>query len=628
MLLKNFVIFTKILFILFNNLKSQEFSLIVIPDSQKLIHHLPQNFYSQMNWIADISDSLNIAYVAHVGDIVEVSNDISEWNIANNGFLIIEETINDKYPQGIPYGIVPGNHDYPTDNLNIYFSPSRFTDRLYFGGSMIEGEIDNNFTLFSNSGRKFIIINLDCWLDSESSFEQKISWSDSLLHLYKDRGAIIVSHDLIIPEYDNIAGEIFNIFGQEVYDSLKHHPNLFMFLTGHRLGEGLLTKTFQGRTVFAMLSNYQGEPYEYGYGGTAGWLRLLNFNLIENYINVRTYSPPIDSFKIDSSSMFTLQMNFDLFVNNRQPDIYLTEDFADTITIDMDSIFRFIGGEITYSSHIIDGSSINANITSDHYLNIYNYFEDIFGESQIIITGSNEFNGHVSDTFSVFKLPINDCPSEPSIISPNNDVELILDVNSNEINNDLTMLWTSSFDVDNDSISYTIKISPVLDSIDINTFFSASTRDTSLSLPYIYILNYFEEMGYHNNLFKIILIAQDYECAVTSSDSIILFFDTILEQVETRFPESFILKQNYPNPFNPSTQISYALPKETMVTISIYDMVGRNVRTLVNQTQSPGYYTTRWNATNDYGYSLSAGVYIYTINAGTYKKMKKMVVLK
>jgi hypothetical protein len=97
---------------------------------------------------------------------------------------------------------------------------------------------------------------------------------------------------------------------------------------------------------------------------------------------------------------------------------------------------------------------------------------------------------------------------------------------------------------------------------------------------------------------------------------------------DVAMPTVYTLEQNYPNPFNPSTQIRYALPEQAMVTISIYDMMGRKVRTLVSQSLSPGYHTTIWNATNDNGLSVSAGMYIYMIQAGTYQQMKKMVLLK
>ena len=97
---------------------------------------------------------------------------------------------------------------------------------------------------------------------------------------------------------------------------------------------------------------------------------------------------------------------------------------------------------------------------------------------------------------------------------------------------------------------------------------------------------------------------------------------------QTAVPTVFALEQNYPNPFNPSTQIRYALPKATRVTITVYDMMGRKVRTLVQDIQSPGYHTALWNATNDRGLPVSAGMYIYTLQADDHHHMKKMILLK
>ena len=95
-----------------------------------------------------------------------------------------------------------------------------------------------------------------------------------------------------------------------------------------------------------------------------------------------------------------------------------------------------------------------------------------------------------------------------------------------------------------------------------------------------------------------------------------------------QIPEVYALHQNYPNPFNPVTNLSYDLPENAMVNITIYDMMGRIVSTLVNENQSAGYKTLRWNATNNTGQPVSAGVYIYTIQAGDFNKTRKMILLK
>ena len=93
-------------------------------------------------------------------------------------------------------------------------------------------------------------------------------------------------------------------------------------------------------------------------------------------------------------------------------------------------------------------------------------------------------------------------------------------------------------------------------------------------------------------------------------------------------PEVFAIHQNYPNPFNPVTTLRYDLPENGLVNITIYDMLGREVKTLINQTQDAGYRSIIWDATNDYGKPVSAGLYLYQIQAGEYMQTKKMVLLK
>ena len=93
-------------------------------------------------------------------------------------------------------------------------------------------------------------------------------------------------------------------------------------------------------------------------------------------------------------------------------------------------------------------------------------------------------------------------------------------------------------------------------------------------------------------------------------------------------PEVFALHQNYPNPFNPTTQIKYDLPEDAMVSITIYDVMGRRVKSLVSTTQSAGYRSIQWDATNNLGEPVSAGMYIYMIQAGEFRLTKKMVLLK
>ena len=94
-------------------------------------------------------------------------------------------------------------------------------------------------------------------------------------------------------------------------------------------------------------------------------------------------------------------------------------------------------------------------------------------------------------------------------------------------------------------------------------------------------------------------------------------------ETENKLPLGFALSQNYPNPFNPSTKIKYSVPQTSRVQIKVYDVLGNEVATLVNEEKPAGVYEANWNAAN-----LSSGVYFYQIKAGNYVETKKMILMK
>jgi hypothetical protein len=93
-------------------------------------------------------------------------------------------------------------------------------------------------------------------------------------------------------------------------------------------------------------------------------------------------------------------------------------------------------------------------------------------------------------------------------------------------------------------------------------------------------------------------------------------------------PEEYRLAQNYPNPFNPSTTISYELPRDGLVSISVIDLAGRHVASLVSGEQRSGIHSIGWNSKNDMGQMVSAGMYYYTIQSGDFTQTRKMILLK
>lgn len=95
-----------------------------------------------------------------------------------------------------------------------------------------------------------------------------------------------------------------------------------------------------------------------------------------------------------------------------------------------------------------------------------------------------------------------------------------------------------------------------------------------------------------------------------------------------KIPINFELYQNYPNPFNPKTTIHYILPKESMVTITIYDILGKEINRLISQNLPPGKHSIQWIGVDHDGKTASAGIYLYQLKAGEFIQNKKMVLMK
>ena len=98
---------------------------------------------------------------------------------------------------------------------------------------------------------------------------------------------------------------------------------------------------------------------------------------------------------------------------------------------------------------------------------------------------------------------------------------------------------------------------------------------------------------------------------------------TDIEENQGTLPWKFSLEQNYPNPFNPATIINYSVPKTAFVTIKIYDILGREIKTIVNEEKIAGNYSVQFNGTG-----LSSGIYFYRMKSGDFVQTKKLVLLK
>ncbi|MEL6822919.1 MAG: T9SS type A sorting domain-containing protein, partial [Calditrichota bacterium] len=101
-----------------------------------------------------------------------------------------------------------------------------------------------------------------------------------------------------------------------------------------------------------------------------------------------------------------------------------------------------------------------------------------------------------------------------------------------------------------------------------------------------------------------------------------------VEDEPSSVPQEFTVYANYPNPFNPSTKIRYYLPKRSQVTVTVFDIAGGLITTLVNDYQGPGLEEVGWNAVDQQGNSISSGVYLYRVEAAGRIETRKMIYIK
>ena len=230
---------------------------------------------------------------------------------------------------------------------------------------------------------------------------------------------------------------------------------------------------------------------------------------------------------------------------------------------------------------------------------------------------------HDSTSFEVTVLPINDPPTNFELIYPT-----ILDTIPVGVDTDETIpfTWGRSMDVDSE-VSYKLTIT-------LDYFGTSYTNEYENIADTTFGVSAYEYAILMTNLnlqwwnIDYTIEGNDGEYTVSSENGEFVLDNTSLSIDNGIMPKEFVLHQNYPNPFNPITSLRYDLPNDGLVNITVYDMMGRAVITLVNGSQTAGFKSIQWNSTNDRNEPVSAGLYLYTIQAGEFSQTRKMVLLK
>ena len=349
---------------------------------------------------------------------------------------------------------------------------------------------------------------------------------------------------------------------------------------------------------------------------------------------------PLDLF-IHSNENDEMTTIVPITIQVNPPDLYMVGLSNSNFTIDEDdsleAFFYVIGpeGNTTFSISG-DTSSISGYVVIDEsYIpnSISNYTmratlnlipeHNWYGEATVYVTADNEYDYSNTDTLSITVNSVYDQILEPEMVFPPNGHTFYFE----SFTDSVTLIWSSAGYPDYEAgpgFEYRLRIvqSNETGNIDYNytditdttfTFFPDSSTYAGQNNNYIWSLYTTEE-----NLPEVL----DGQGGV---------FHVILPQMDislSDIPNNFRLYNAYPNPFNPTTMIQYDLPEDSFVSINIYNMIGRHVRTMLNKRITAGQRSIIWDGTNSSGQPVSAGTYFFTIKTDQFSSTKKMIMLK
>lgn len=388
------------------------FTIILLPDTQYYTAE-PQGtnggnntmFKRQTMWIAKNRATRNIVYVGQLGDCTNDGDAYEvEWKRSDTAIRRLEDSGLTGLAGGIPYGICVGNHDQTptgsaigtTNFYNKYFGAARFKGRSYYGGHCSTNN-DNFYELFSVGNYDFLVICFE--YDPTTAFTATggaLDWGESIIKSYPKRNVIVLSH------YVLKAGGSFSVQGNNIYQRFKNYPNFKLMSGGHvpdSVAEAVRSDTYNGNTVYTVLSNYQGRP-----NGGNGLLRIYQFDPANNVVSVKTYSPYTGAYETDANSQFTMNISlipnnatlsaekFDLISESKQTTPG-AEVCANWSSLEKNATYEWYA-EVTDGSNKIKSATWNFSTTNDSVLQTKKEFSVMFKpkESFIVYPNPNKTN--------------------------------------------------------------------------------------------------------------------------------------------------------------------------------------------------------------------------------------------
>jgi hypothetical protein len=282
-------------------------TLVILPDTEVYCQKRPELLEAQTKWIADHARQRNIAYVMHLGDIV--NDDVEpQWKVAKQCFQALDGKV--------PYALALGNHDYSdnlrTTSINTHFPAPEMKKWPTFGGLLKAGQIENSYHLCRIGDRDWIILALEF-----GPRDEVVAWANRVLDAHPSRLGIVVTHAYLFRSnvrYDHTAGQKqrasphdWGNDGEQLWQKLvRRHANMRFVFSGHVATGGigyLASKGDHGNTVHQLMVDYESMR-----GGGSGYLRLIEFLPDGKTVQVKSYSPPLQRYLLDPGNQFTFQV--------------------------------------------------------------------------------------------------------------------------------------------------------------------------------------------------------------------------------------------------------------------------------------------------------------------------------
>lgn len=294
------------------------FSIIALPDTQFYCENpaWTWQFNAQTQWCVDEMTERQIAFVSHLGDIVQ-----NGANGGNNAEWIRASTAMQTLNGFLAYSSVCGNHDYNTvsnkgsgsTSYNAFFGPSRYAGYAWYGGASSNQQ--NHYQLFSAGGFDFLHLTLEWQPDAAA-----MAWGQSVIDAHPGRAVVLSTHEFLQDADTTGAGAGKSGAGQTLWNEfVKLNPSIFMTMNGHfhRGTDGADGEYHQvklndaGLACYQMLSDYQAWA-----NGGSGYLRWLQFDPRNGLIRVKTFSPTLGVFQTDYNSQFSFACDFGARISN------------------------------------------------------------------------------------------------------------------------------------------------------------------------------------------------------------------------------------------------------------------------------------------------------------------------